>query len=68
MRKKISKQKLQFRYKNWQGVTAMRSVEPIKIWYGETQFHKSKQWFLKAFDLDKKAERNFAMRDIIKFL
>ena len=59
---------LKFKYLNWEKKTAIRTVKPIKIWYGETQFHPQKQWFLKAFDLDKKEERDFAMKDIIKFL
>jgi predicted DNA-binding transcriptional regulator YafY len=59
---------LKFEYINWEGKREMRKVKPIEIWFGETEFHKEKQWFLKAFDLDKKAERDFAMKDILKFL
>ena len=59
---------LRFKYKNWQGVKGIRNVKPTKIWYGETEFHKGKQWFLKAQDLDRNAERDFALKDIIKFL
>jgi predicted DNA-binding transcriptional regulator YafY len=59
---------LKFIYKNWQGETAERKIIPIKIWYGKTDFHPKKQWFLKALDLDKKAERDFAISDIQKFL
>lgn len=46
----------------------MRNVRPLKVWYGETDFHKRKQWFLKAIDVDKNAERDFALKDVIKFL
>lgn len=59
---------LTFDYINWEGKRGVRNVKPIKIWYGETQFHKEKQWFLKALDIDKNAERDFALKDIIKFL
>jgi predicted DNA-binding transcriptional regulator YafY len=59
---------LTFDYKNWEGKREVRNVTPIKIWFGETEFHKEKQWFLKALDLDKNAERDFALKDIIKFL
>jgi predicted DNA-binding transcriptional regulator YafY len=59
---------LKFKYKNWEGKMAVRSVKPIKFWFGETRWHPQKQWFLKAYDLEKKAERDFAARDIIKFL
>jgi predicted DNA-binding transcriptional regulator YafY len=59
---------LKFEYVNWEGKKAVRKVEPIKIWYGKTQWHPKKQWFLKALDLDKNEERDFAIKDIIKFL
>ena len=59
---------LKFKYKNWQGVVGVRNVKPIRVWYGKTEYHKGKQWFLKAQDLDKNAERDFALKDVIKFL
>ncbi len=63
----MKKQTLIFKYKNWEGKTAEREVEPIKVWYGETKWHKGKQWFLKAVDVKKNAERDFALRDVLKF-
>jgi len=59
---------LQFEYKNWEGITAVRKVKPIKIWWGVTQWHPKEQWFLKALDLEKNEERDFAVKDIMKFL
>lgn len=58
---------LRFLYKNWKGETRERSVQPIKIWFGKTEFHPEEQWFLKAKDLEKNEERDFALKDIIKF-
>jgi len=55
-------------YKNWEGKVGTRKVGPIKIWHGRTKWHPKRQWFLKAIDLDKKEERDFALKDIIKFL
>lgn len=51
-------------YTNWQGVTSTRRILPVEIWYGSTEWHKEEQWLLKALDLDKQAERDFAMKDI----
>ena len=59
---------LKFEYINWEGKKAIRSVRPIEIWYGKTQWHPKKQWLLRAIDLDKNEERNFAVKDILKFL
>lgn len=58
---------LKFEYTNWQGKTAIRIVKPIEIWYGKTEWHPEEQWFLKAIDIEKDVERNFAFKDIIKF-
>jgi predicted DNA-binding transcriptional regulator YafY len=65
---KLRGKPLKFKYKNWEGKTAVRKVRPTEIWYGKTQWHPKTQWLLRAWDLDKDAERNFAVQDIIKFL
>jgi hypothetical protein len=56
----------QFKYKNWKGKVSSRTVIPIEVWHGTTKYHTEPQWFLKAMDLDKQAERDFALKDIIK--
>jgi len=59
---------LQFAYKNWKGETNNRIVIPYDIWFGNTEFHPEEQWLLRAYDVDKCAERKFALRDVIEFL
>jgi predicted DNA-binding transcriptional regulator YafY len=59
---------LKFEYINWEGKKAVRTVQPIKLWFGKTQWHPKEVWLLKAFDLDKKEERDFSVKDILKFL
>jgi hypothetical protein len=59
---------LKFLYKNWKGETREREVEPINVWYGKTEFHTEEQLFLKAKELEKNEERDFALLDIEKFL
>lgn len=51
-------------YTNYRGETAVRHVIPRKIWFGGTDWHHKKQWLLDAYDIDKKADRSFAMKDI----
>lgn len=62
------KKALKFKYKNWEGKMAVRTVVPKKIWYGATEWHPEEGWLLKAQDLDKDAERDFAVMDIIEFI
>lgn len=57
---------IKFKYVNWQGETGIRTVKPIKLWFGTTEFHPDNHWFLKAFDIDKDAERDYAIEDIVK--
>lgn len=45
----------------------MRRIRPIKIFFGSTKWHKEAQWLLKAMDIDKGEERDFALKDILKW-
>lgn len=54
---------LTFTYTNWKGATDLRTVVPNRIWFGVTEYHPEPQWFLTAFDVDKQAERDFALKD-----
>lgn len=51
-------------YKNWKGVTAVRNIEPLRLWHGSTEFHKEPQWFVTALDYQKDMVRDFALLDI----
>ena len=51
-------------YTNWRGETAVRRILPKEIIFSSNEWHKEKQWLLIAQDLDKEAERSFAMKDI----
>lgn len=51
-------------YTNWRGETRSRIIRPGKIFFGSNAWHKNPQWILRAFDFDKRAERDFAMKDI----
>lgn len=51
-------------YTNWKGVTAIRHIIPKDIFFGSTEWHTEEQWLLNAFDVDKQADRSFALRDI----
>lgn len=53
-----------FVYTNWKGATADRTVLPLYLWYGESEWHQGEQWFLHAVDCSKAAERDFAMKDV----
>lgn len=52
------------RYTNWKGETSDRNILPQDIFFGANEFHPEPQWLLRCLDLDKNAERTFALRDI----
>lgn len=55
---------LHFHYRNHRGELATRHVHPIMVWFGSTEWHKEPQWLLKAYDLERKADRDFALTDV----
>jgi predicted DNA-binding transcriptional regulator YafY len=55
-------------YKNWKNETSERHILPLEIWFGATEWHTAEQWLLRATDLDKNEERNFAIKDILEWL
>lgn len=56
---------LAFHYTNYKGISSDRVVKPIEVWFGRDGFHPSSQWLLKAFCTQRKAERNFALSDMV---
>lgn len=55
---------LEFGYTNWRGECGVRHAIPRKVWFGSTEWHPEPQWLLTAFDVEKKAERDFALVDM----
>ncbi|WP_420421086.1 hypothetical protein [Simkania sp.] len=54
-------------YRNWQGEIANRRILPKSVYYGSSQWHPKQQWLLIADDLEKNAERHFALKDILSW-
>lgn len=63
-----AKKALVFEYKNYKGETAIRKVYPEDIWFGSNDYHTKPQWLMTAWDLEKKAWRDFAIEDIIRVI
>lgn len=62
---KIKKEEIvKLRYKNWKGEVKVRTVWPMRIWYGSTEYHKDPQWLMKVYDMDKEDYRDYALRDV----
>jgi hypothetical protein len=51
-------------YTNWRGETGWRTIVPLRLDFCSTEWHPDMQWVLQAVDVEKRAERSFAMKDI----
>lgn len=51
-------------YTNYKGNRGLRLIIPQERFIGETEFHEGKQELLRCFDLDRVAERTYALCDI----
>ena len=59
---------LKFEYVNYKGERNIRTVEPIKIFYGKTPNITENEWILEAFDIDKQAMRQFVLKHIQRMI
>lgn len=50
-------------YRNWRGETAQRRIRVLSIRFGTTEWHPDPGVLLRAIDLDKGQEREFALAD-----
>lgn len=55
---------IRFTYTNWRGITAVRTIRPISVWFGSTEWHPEPQWLMHGIDLGRDELRDFAMRDM----
>jgi NTP pyrophosphatase (non-canonical NTP hydrolase) len=61
---KVRQQPITVRYTNWKSETRNRTIVPLAVWFGLSDFHEGEQWFIKALDAEKDSVRNFALLDI----
>jgi predicted DNA-binding transcriptional regulator YafY len=52
-----------FHYTNHRGQCALRKAIPVRVVFEATEWHPEPQWILYAYDVEKHAERGFALRD-----
>jgi len=59
---------IKVKYKNWKGEIGIRTIIPLKVHYGSSDFHLQNQWLMDVWDCDKDAQRTYAMMDILEFI
>src|ERR1700704_3125980 len=58
------KHPIKVRYTNWRNETAVRSIVPLEVYFGKTEYHPQEQWLLKVWDVERGAERVYALKEI----
>lgn len=58
------KETVTFLYKNYNGELTRRHVSPVSIRFGSSEWHPEEQWLMLAFDYDRQAKREFALKDV----
>lgn len=56
-------ERIKVTYTNWKGVTSERTITPNSIRFDATDWHPEPQWLLRAWDEDRQAWRDFALKD-----
>lgn len=51
-------------YTNHYGDRGLRTVWPMRLWWGESEWHEGEQLLMDAWDAEKDAMRTFAVKDI----
>jgi predicted DNA-binding transcriptional regulator YafY len=51
-------------YTNWRGERSIREIVPSRIFHGTSDWHAMPQWLMSAWDVEKQAMRDFALKDI----
>ena len=59
----LGERSVRFWYTNYRGKRSIRTIVPVTMWWGHTQWHPRRQWLMTAFDLDKRAELTFALEN-----
>ena len=55
---------IEFTYTNWKGETKERRAVLSSLWWGSNEWHPEPQLLAHGYDLDKKAQRTYAIKDM----
>lgn len=64
----LADQPVMIDYTNYRGERRMRRIKPLTIRFDTSDWHPEPQWLLRAVDTEQGATRDFAMKDIHKWV
>lgn len=60
-------QVIRVRYRNWRGEVAVRSILPLRVYWGCNMYHVEPQWLLECTDMQNGENRDFAMGGVLEW-
>ena len=60
----VPEAEVEFTYTNWKGETKQRRAVFTTLFWGSNEWHKEPQLLIYGYDLDKRASRTYAVKDI----
>ena len=67
MTDKCLKNPIKVEYTNYRGEKGIRTIVPISFFFGTTEYHPEEQWLIKLWDVDRQAERIYALKEITRW-
>lgn len=61
------KNPIKVEYTNYRGEKGIRTIVPISFYFGSTEYHPQEQWLVKLWDMDRQAERIYALKEITRW-
>lgn len=61
------KNPIKVEYTNYRGEKGIRTIVPISFYFGSTEYHPQEQWLVKLWDVDRQAERVYALKEITRW-
>lgn len=55
--------KILLSYTNYRGETQTRTISPVGLWFGQTEYHPKLGWLLHCYDWDKADWRDYSLAD-----
>ncbi len=67
MTEKGARNPIKIEYTNYRGEKGVRTIVPISFFFGTTEYHPQEQWLIKLWDVDRQAERIYALKEISRW-
>lgn len=58
---------IKVKYTNYRGEAAVRTIVPIRFYFGKTEYHPEEQWLVELWDIERGAIRIYALKEVTQW-